>query len=201
MTEQASRLLLGAGLSVTAGVPSAWRVQEELLLKLAQAQGEAPEDPFACYHKKYRKHSKYSDLLEDVTHSQSERRSLLEGFFEPTAGESEQGLKQPTLAHRAIARLVDRGLVRVILTTNVDRLIEDAIHKETGKRATLVASPSEIRGMSPLHTQDCLVVHLHDQYRNPAGMLNTAEELEAYPSEVEDLLDEIFPKQGSAEVS
>jgi hypothetical protein len=99
MTEQASRLLLGAGLSVTAGVPSAWSVQEELLLKLAQAQGEAPEDPFAWYHQKYRKHSKYSDLLEDVTHSQSERRSLLEGFFEPTAEESEQGLKQPTLAH------------------------------------------------------------------------------------------------------
>jgi hypothetical protein len=84
----------------------------------------------------------------------------------------------------------------VILTTNFDWLIEDAIHKEREKPPTLVASPSEIRGMSPLNTQECLVIHLHGHHLNPTGMLNTAEELNAYPSEVEDLLDEIFPKYG-----
>jgi hypothetical protein len=58
-TPGAYALLLGAGLSITAGVPSAWRVQEELLLRLARAQGEAPDDPFAWYHQKYQKHSTY----------------------------------------------------------------------------------------------------------------------------------------------
>jgi hypothetical protein len=195
-TPGAYALLLGAGLSITAGVPSAWRVQEELLLRLARAQGEAPDDPFAWYHQKYQKHSTYSDLVEELTHSQSERQRLLKGFFEPTPQEREEGLKQPSPAHRAIARLVDSGLVKVILTTNFDRLIEDAIKQDTKKEATVVASPSEIRGMGPLHTQESLVVHLHGHYLNPTGMLNTAEELHGYPSEVDNLLDKIFPEHG-----
>jgi hypothetical protein len=54
--------------------------------------------------------------------TQAARRDLIAGFFEPTDEDAEQGLKVPGLAHRAIALLVKRGLVRVIVTTNFDRL-------------------------------------------------------------------------------
>jgi hypothetical protein len=195
-TPGAYALLLGAGLSVTAGVPSAWKVQEELLRKLASAQGETPDDPFAWYHEKYQRHSTYSELLEALTHSQAGRQKLLEDFFKPTAEEHEQGLKQPARAHWAIARLVARGLVKVILTTNFDRLMEVAIEQATRAHPTVVASPADIYGLSPLHTQEHLVVHLHGDYLNPTGMLNTAEELRAYPSVVNDLLDKLFPEYG-----
>jgi hypothetical protein len=120
---------------------------------------------------------------------------LLREFFVPTDEDRSQGLKQPTPAHRAVARLVARGLVRVILTINFDRLMETALRDE-GIEPTVVAVPSDVRGLNPLHTQRALVVHLHGDHLNPTGMLNTAEELGAYPSEVNQLLDEIFAEHG-----
>ena len=56
-------LLLGAGVSVGAGVPSAWGVQEELIRRLAQAEGENPDEPFAWYEKRYRKPATYDVSL------------------------------------------------------------------------------------------------------------------------------------------
>jgi len=40
------------------------------------------------------------------------------------------------------------------------------------------------------------VIHLHGDYLNPTGMLNTAEELGAYPPAVDDLLDRVLPEHG-----
>jgi hypothetical protein len=107
-------VLLGAGVSIAAGVPSAWAVQEDLILKVAQAEGVTPEDPFTWYRERFGKPSTYDDLLDTLTHTPIERQALLRGYFEPTEEEREQGTKLPTAAHRAVARLVAAGLVRVI---------------------------------------------------------------------------------------
>lgn len=53
---------------------------------------------------------------------------LLHGYFEPASqDERDRGLKQPTAAQRAIAGLVAAGRIRLLLTTNFDHLIEDAL--------------------------------------------------------------------------
>lgn len=194
-TPGAYALLLGAGVSVAAAVPSAWGVQAELIRRLAHAEGDHPDDPFAWYYQRFDRPSTYSDLLDALTRTQADRQALLREFFEPNDQEREEGLKQPTTAHRAIARLVARGLVRVILTINFDRLVETALRGE-GIEPTVVGSPSDIRGLSPLHALRCLVVHLHGDYLHATGMLNTAEELDAYPREVNDLLDRILQEYG-----
>jgi NAD-dependent SIR2 family protein deacetylase len=144
-------LLIGAGVSVSSGLPSAWGVQEALIERLAAAHGDEPEDAFAWYEAKFGKPSTYGDLLSSLAGSQSERQALLRGFFEPTDEERDAGLKRPSPAHRAIARLVAHGLVRVILTLNFDRLIETALRDE-GIEPTIVASPSDIDGLAPIHT-------------------------------------------------
>jgi hypothetical protein len=83
----------------------------------------------------------------------------------------------------------------VILTTNFDRLTESALRAE-GIEPTIVASPSDVAGLAPLHTQRCLVVHLHGDYLNPSSMLNTADELGTYPPELDRLLDRVFDEYG-----
>lgn len=188
-------LLIGAGVSLSSGLPSAWGVQEALIERLAAAFGDEPEDPFAWYYEKFGKRSTYGDLLGSLTHTQSERQALLRGFFEPTDEERDVGLKQPSPAHRAIARLVASGLVRVILTLNFDRLIETALRDE-GIEPTIVASPSDIDGLAPIHTLRCVVIHLHGDYLNPTAMLNTAEELDSYRPEIDRLLDKILRDYG-----
>ncbi len=53
----------------------------------------------------------YDTLLEASAPSDAARRDLLEAYFEPTEQEREDGLKQPTAAHRALARLIADGQV------------------------------------------------------------------------------------------
>jgi NAD-dependent SIR2 family protein deacetylase len=66
-------------------------------------------------------------LLDALVATPAERQQLLRGYFEPTEEGAEQGIKTPTVAHQAIAELVSEGYVRVVLTTNFDRLTERAI--------------------------------------------------------------------------
>jgi hypothetical protein len=188
-------VLLGAGVSIAAGVPSAWAVQEDLILKVAQTEGVTPEDPFAWYRERFGKQSTYDDLLDTLTHTPVERQALLRGYFEPTEEEREQGSKLPTTGHRAVARLAASGLVRVILTINFDRLMEAALREE-GVEPVVVTGPPDIAGLAPLHTVKCLVVHVHGDYLSPASMLNTTEELTTYPPELDQLLDRVFDEYG-----
>jgi NAD-dependent SIR2 family protein deacetylase len=39
----------------------------------------------------------------------------------------QEGRKTPTAAHRAIAALVRSGYIRVLITTNFDRLLEESL--------------------------------------------------------------------------
>jgi len=188
-------VLLGAGASVSAGVPSAWGVQETLIQRLAATEDQDPQDAFSWYKGRFGTSATYDGLLEALTGSRAERQALLREYFEPTEAELDEGRKRPTPGHIALAQLVHAGLIRVILTTNFDRLTESAL-RSAGIEPTVVAMPADIDGLSPLHTIRCLVVHLHGDYLNPTGMLNTAEELGAYPDNLNRLLERIFDDYG-----
>ncbi|MGY2746236.1 SIR2 family protein [Arthrobacter sp. UYCu723] len=187
--------VLGAGISVPSGVPSAWGVQTELLAKLATVYGEQPDDTVAWYADKFGNEPTYESLLEHLAPTQHTRQSLLKHFFEPTEEEREQRLKEPTLAHRSIARLVAEGVVRVILTLNFDRLMETAL-KDEGIEPVVISQPSDIEGMAPLHTLSSVVIHLHGDYLNPTAMLNTKSELAAYCPTTKDFLSRITYDHG-----
>lgn len=183
--------VLGAGISIPSGVPSAWGVQEDLLKQMAGAEGETPDDPFAWYERKYGEPPSYESLLERLAPTQHERQQLLRGYFEPSDLERELEQKKPTPAHRAIARLVAAGSVRVILTLNFDRLMESAL-KDLGIEPIVVSHPADVHGLAPVHTMQALVVHLHGDYLNPTAMLNTQSELAEYPEHVDSFLDRIM---------
>jgi len=89
------------------------------------------------------------------------RRS--ESIFEPPEEEREEGKKLPTKAHKGIARLVHGGYIRVIITTNFDHLLEDAIRDE-GMEPVIISSPDSINGAIPIVHSKCTIIKVRGDY-------------------------------------
>ena len=188
-------LLLGSGVSRAAQIPTGWEITLDLLRKLAVASGEsAGSDPERWYREKYGEDADYSGLIDRLAGTPADRQQLLRGYFEPDEQEREEDAKQPTVAHKAIAELVARGFVRVVITTNFDHLIERAL-EDAGVSPTVVSSPDHIKGMLPLvHTRHCLI-KVNGDYLD-TRIRNTSSELDTYPNEFNQLLDQVFDEFG-----
>ena len=188
-------LLLGSGVSRSAQIPTGWEITLDLIHKLAATSSESAEsDPEDWYREKYQEPPNYSELIDELAKTQAERQQLLRPYFEPSPQEREENSKQPTAAHRAIARLVAQGFVRVIITTNFDRLIEKALD-DAGIAPTVIGSPDQVQGMLPLvHTEHC-IIKVNGDYLD-TRIRNTFSELHEYPDEINQLLDRIFDEFG-----
>jgi hypothetical protein len=198
-TPGAYALLLGSGVSRAAGVPTGWEVVEDLIRRVARltagAVAESPAfEPGPWYREKFGSDASYTALLEQLAATPAERRSLLRQYFEPADEERQQGLKLPTKAHRAIAKLVAGGFVRVIITTNFDQLTETAIRDE-GVSPTVVSTDDAIAGMIPLHLSPATVIKVHGDYLD-TRIRNTVDELADYTPALDALLDRIFDEYG-----
>ena len=188
-------LLIGSGVSRAAQIPTGWDITHDLIRKLAAASGESAEpDPELWYREKYDEAPDYSKLIDGVAKTQAERQQLLRPYFEPSEQEREENAKQSTAAHKAVAWLVAQGLVKVIITTNFDRLLEKAL-EEVGVEPVVLSSKEQVTGMVPLvHTQHCLI-KLHGDYLD-TRIRNTSSELSEYSVEFDQLLDRIFDEFG-----
>lgn len=191
-------LIIGSGVSVPSGIPTAWGVRKELARRVAIVNGEDPgtlEDPIAWYQRRYGGDAEYQELLQELAHTQTERKNLLQGFFEPTPEDVQAGRKKPTAAHHAIAQLALSGHIRVILTLNFDHLIEQAL-RDVGLSPIVLATPADFKGREPLHTPGVRVIHLHGEYLNPTSMLNTNDELGNYTPETQEILENVIRDYG-----
>ena len=188
-------LLLGSGVSRAAGILTGWEITLDLIRKLARMSGESCEPtPEVWYRNKYGQEPDYSELLDQLVRTPAERQQLLRSYFEPTEQEQEEGLNQPTSAHRAIAQLAADGFVKVIVTTNFDRLLETAF-SEVNVVPTVLSTPDQVKGALPLiHTRHC-VLKIHGDYLD-TRILNTPAELDEYSQEFSGLLDQIFNEFG-----
>jgi hypothetical protein len=188
-------LLLGSGLSRAAEIPTGWEITLDLIRRVAIAQGvEEQPDWAAWYQEKTKQDPAYSALLEELASSPEERRSILHSYIEPTEEDREEGRKIPTAAHHAIAALVRGGYIRVIVTTNFDRLMENAL-REQGIEPTVVASVDALAGAEPITHSACYILKLHGDYKD-ARILNTEAELSGYPLQYNSLLDRILDEHG-----
>ena len=188
-------LLLGSGVSRAAGIPTGWEITVDLIRKLAHVSGETTEpSPERWYREKFGAEPNYSEIIQRLAKTKAERQQLLRSYVEPTEQEREEGKKVPTRAHHAVAALVERKFVRVIVTTNFDRLIETAL-AELGIAPAILSSNHQIRGALPVAHAGCTVVKVHGDYRDTA-IRNTEAELESYPEEMDRFLDRIFDEFG-----
>jgi hypothetical protein len=188
-------VLVGSGVSRSAQIPTGWEVTLDLVRRLGVLAGAeinaAPED---WYEDTYGEPPDYSVLLGSLAKTPAERRALLQGYFEPTEAEREAGAKLPTPAHRALARLAAQGFIRVILTTNFDRLIETALRDE-GIEPIIVSTPDATDGAAPIVHQRCLLVKLHGDYLDDR-IKNTESELATYDPRMDVYLDRILDEFG-----
>jgi hypothetical protein len=188
-------LLLGSGISRPAQIPTGWEVVVDLVRRVARVGEEDPEpDPIAWYRKKFGAEPGYSDLLARLARSQPERQALLRGYFEPTADDTSRGHRMPTAAHKAIASLVAAGRVRVVVTTNFDRLLERAL-ADMSVSPVVIATSDAILGAPPLQHSPCTIIKVNGDVLD-TRIRNTAEELAKYPPEMCQLLDRVFEDYG-----
>ena len=188
-------ILLGSGVSRSAKIPTGWEITLDLVRKLATLYGEdCGADPEKWYLEKFGNDPSYSNILNQVAKTATERQQLLRPYWEPSDEERQEGSKQPTKAHRALAALASRGFVKVIITTNFDRLIELALRDE-GVEPTVLSTVDQINGAVPLIHAPCCVFKVHGDYLDP-GIRNTHDELDNYPEAVDKLLDRILDEFG-----
>ncbi|MBB4155059.1 hypothetical protein GGQ80_002976 [Sphingomonas jinjuensis] len=188
-------LLLGSGISRAAEIPTGWDITVDLVRRIAAAEGVTEEQDWAAWHKvRFGNSPGYSSLLDALSVTPAERRAVLHQYIEPTADDLEAGRRVPTKAHHAIARLVRDGFVRVIVTTNFDRLLETAL-KSVGVEPVVIKSTDDLAGASPLPHCRCFILKLHGDYLDNR-ILNTDQELASYPPEYDDLLDRILDEYG-----
>ena len=188
-------LLVGSGISRAADVPTGWEVIQDLTKQVAAAEGEELDgDPIEWYDEKYGEQPQYDDLLEQLAKSKDDRQSLLESYFEPTDEEREKGIKTPSTSHKSIAWLVKNGYIKVIVTTNFDRLLEQAL-EEQGITPTVISRPSEAKGAAPLAHQDAVVIKINGDYK-ASDLKNTADELNSYKPPMEELVRQVFDEYG-----
>jgi hypothetical protein len=196
-------LLLGSGVSTAAGIPTGWQIVSDLVRRAATAKfpddpsaGEtAAADPEAWWLKHGDgKPLGYSGLLESLASTPAARHALLAGYFEPTPEEQAEGLKAPGAAHLAVAQLVARGTVRVVLTTNFDRLLERAL-EALGVQPQVLHRPEQIAAATPLRHHRATIIKLHGDYAD-LDKRNTVDELQKYPPETQGLLRCVLDEYG-----
>ena len=185
-------ILAGSGLSHAAGIPTGWEITLNLIRQLGSLEGISESDDWeAWYRNKYGKEPNYSEILDALAAKPSERQAILQRYIEPEEGEE---ARRPTKAHHAIAKLVLDGAVRVILTTNFDRLIENAL-REAGIEPTVIASEDALAGATPLVHARCTVIKLHGDYLD-TRIKNTDAELGVYAPAIDAILDEVLDNFG-----
>lgn len=188
-------MLLGSGVSMSSGVPTGWAVTRDLITRLAEIRGEDPGPcPFTWYREQTGGEPNYSELLTELAPGPMDRRNLLSKYFEPSSEDREQGLKLPTRAHRAIASLIADGYIKLIITTNFDRLLEVAL-SDAGVQPNVISTPGQAVEAIPLVHSRCTIIKVHGDYQSP-DLKNTVEELDTYDARIDDLLDGVFEQYG-----
>jgi hypothetical protein len=188
-------LLLGSGVSYTSKIPTGWAITLDLIRQIAVLEGEDCGDkPEVWYQNKFGKEPDYSDLLDRLGSTPSLRQAIIRQYIEPSEAERERKEKLPTPAHRAIAKLMAKGYVRVVLTTNFDRLLELAL-ADLGVHPTVLSAAEHVAGAKPLTHAGPTIVKLHGDYTD-IRIRNTGSELAHYEPEMDQLLDRVLDEFG-----
>lgn len=188
-------LLLGSGVSRAAEIQTGWEITLDLTRRLGLLEGAGEQADWAAWHQaRFGKAPHYSDLLDVLAPTAAERRALLHSYIVPTAEDREEGRRTPTQAHEAIARLVRDGFIRVIITTNFDRLLETALRAENIE-PTVIRSDDDLSGATPLGHSPCYILKVHGDYLD-TRLRNTEGELASYSPRQDALLDRIIDEYG-----
>lgn len=105
-------LFVGAGISLNSGIPIVYETEREILKKL-----DVSDDTIDII---WNSNLPFESFMQTLIHESGADNSLL-SIYE---------CNKPNTNHRLIAKLARRGLLKTIVTTNFDQLIEKALDEE-----------------------------------------------------------------------
>lgn len=179
-------VFLGSGVSAAAGIPTGGQIFKELQIQLFKQQQLSEEGVTYEEWVKSGAPSTYSQVFHELTEDNlSARRKLLESYFLN---------KQPTDAHRVIAEMVKEQMIRVIVTTNFDDLMETAL-QSIGVPFTVVTDDNDLVHSEPREQVTCRIYKIHGDFRM-LNVRNTAEELDELPLGIVEEMKEVFSRYG-----
>jgi hypothetical protein len=188
-------LLLGSGVSRSAGVPSKQEIALDLIRQIAVIENSSCEpDPMAWFVKQFGEKPDYSNVLEFLTGTKTERTNILRKYIEPNETDRENGLKRPTLAHQMIAQLVGKGYVKVIVTTTLDRLTENAL-RCIGIEPQIISCPDQLESALPIIHSKVTIIKTSGDYLN-TGSLEINNGADEYGNRLRELLQNVFDNFG-----
>ncbi len=190
-------ILLGSGVSFSANIPTGWAVMCTLISNYALTLGFdiKPAQSFEWYTERFNREPDYSTVLDELTETPNERNRLLRSYFEPNDDDALKGLKLPTDSHKAIAQLMKYEFVRVVVTTNFDRLLEKALF-DINSSPIVISTDSDIAGFSGLlHERNPVIIKINGDYLD-TRIKNTSWELSNYSDEMKKLLSKVFTNFG-----
>lgn len=186
-------LFAGAGVSKDAGIPTAW----DLMLETAKYFyiAENPdvdeknieireiEDWFT--QSKYAE-MEYAEIIGGIYENPVEQQRFLEEFL---------GNREPGEAHRAIAEMARRGILRAIVTTNFDHCLEKALI-EKGLDVQIIANENVLEHSEPLiHCKKVRIYKPHGTL-GEGKLRNTPKDLESLLPIWQDELTHLFSEHG-----
>lgn len=188
-------LLVGSGISRDTGIFTASEITDDIIRQIAGNKiqpGQKPQDWYKETHEG--RAPTFTSLFGDLPNSKEDRTAILRQYFEPLDRDKKPLIIEPTLAHMSIARLVRDGIISMIITTNFDPLLEEAIRKETGKIPVVITHQSDTRLMEVAGDQ-CRIVMVNGRYPTTDLKL-TPIDLAKYDEKLEEYLDRIFSEYG-----
>ncbi len=119
-------LFIGSGVSKDAGVPTGWDILIDTLGKIYSQEHNGQTLSYQDIEDWYKNERSlrnlgYSEILDFMCKGQEQKRQYLNDYFKD---------KEPGEAHRLIVKMVSMGLIRFIITTNFDTLLERALDAE-----------------------------------------------------------------------
>jgi len=186
-------LFCGAGISKDAGVPSGQDILIDTLTKIYQQEQKkekfSKEEVVKWYQKnKSLKDMSYSEILDLVYPGMEQKRLYLNSFFEG---------KQPGETHETIAKMIGADLIRLIITTNFDNLIEKALDMEGfSDRYSVIATNDQAKNSDTWDKVEiCRIYKIHGD-KDQGPIRNSPVELEKLDEYIERDFQELINRHG-----
>lgn len=182
-------LFAGAGVSKDAGIPTAW----DLMLKTAgllHAADSGVVDPHVdledwFIRSKYAQ-MEYSELIEKLYPNYPDQQDFLKEYL------NNYEIRQ---AHRGIAELARREIIRAVITTNFDPYIEKAL-EEKGLASQVISTDEDLKNSEPLiHCKSVRIYKPHGDLGHGA-LKNTPKDLENLSPLMEKELTRVLSEHG-----
>ena len=182
-------LLIGAGVSRDAGLPTAWDLTLEiakLIYASINPEDELPDDIENWFINSEYSNRKFSEYMEEFFPQQGDLKDFLNLHLSKT----------PTkYVYKYVSELVKRGYIRAIITTNFDNYTEKALERE-GIDYNVIVTKEDVKSAEPLIQTDKFRIYKPHGDLNRGKIKVSPQDLKKLEKNMEKELIDICDKHG-----